>query len=350
MGLTSNRRVVPLQVLTTSLGHLAFLLRADIQIGPSLDALTRDPEHVQMGRAWEEVRRRVEAGHTLSDCFSRQPEVFPPLVVMLARAGEETGELASRLQRATDLLARQVAHLARVRQALTTPVLTAVFSLIVLFVLVKTIMPRFVEMYASLRLELPLVTRLAIGVVQVLNHPALPALLLILGTLAYLYQTAIRRELLRLSLELPFTRPLVGSLLASEFCDILAGLYGCGVPLNRALTLLEGATEHESYARCLAAVRQQLESGRHLSEAVREELAFFPRSVPSMLEVGVQTGVLDVVLNSVQRLLELEVESRLETLQVALEPILMAGLGAILATFFVAMMLPMYEMIGKLGF
>lgn len=348
--MTNTRKIVPLRILATSVGQLAFLLRSEIMIGPSLSALTRDPENPVMGRAWEEVRARVEAGQRLSECLARQPEIFPSLLVMLARAGEETGELGNRLQRAADLLSRQASHRARIRQALTTPVLTGIFSSVILVLLVKTILPRFHAMYASLRLELPLATRLAMGVVAVFNHPSFPAAVLLVAALAFMYQAGLRRELFRLSLELPWTRELTGSLLATEFCDVLSGLHQSGIPLNRALLLLEGATEQESYARCLAEVRKELERGGSLALAVREHLPFFPRSVAAMLEVGTQTGVLDRALSSVQRLLELEVESRLQTLQVALEPILMAGLGGVLAAFFVAMMLPMYSMIGKLGF
>lgn len=350
MGLTTPRRVVPLRVLATSVGQLAFLLRSEIPIGVSLTALTRDPENALLGRAWDEVRARVEAGQRLSECLARQPEIFPPLLVMLARAGEETGELGGRLQRAADLLSRQATNRARLRQALTTPVLTGIFSSVVLVVLVKTILPRFQAMYASLRLELPPVTRLAMGVVAVFNHPSFPAAVLLLVALALMYQSSLRRELFRLALELPWTRELSGSLLATQFCDVLSGLHQSGIPLNRALLLLEGATEQESYARCLAAVRAEFEQGGNLAGAVREHLPFFPRSVAAMLEVGTQTGVLDRALASVQRLLELETETRLQTLQVALEPILMAGLGGVLAAFFVAMMLPMYSLIGKLGF
>ncbi len=348
--MSSTRRLASTRMVATSLGHLAFLLVSGIQVGAALSALTRDPESPVMGRAWEDVRARVEAGHKLSDSFARQPEIFPPLVVMLARVGEETGELGLRLQRASELLARQAAHQARMRQALSTPVLTGVFSAVVLALLVKLILPRFAEMYVSLKLELPFLTRAAMAIVQVLNHPGFPALVLIAAALLLNHRAALRSWLFEVSLELPWTRELAGSLLSAQFCDVLASLYASGVPLNRALLLQEEAAGEESYARRLAAVRHQMEGGGSLATAVREELPFFPRSVSAMLEVGTQTGVLDRALDSVKRLLELEVDSRLQALQVALEPLLMAVLGVVLTAFFVAMMLPMYSMIGKLGF
>ncbi|MEW6279889.1 MAG: type II secretion system F family protein [Candidatus Eremiobacterota bacterium] len=345
-----QRRSVPPKVLASGLGHLAFLFRAGIQISVALDTLTRQQDHPVLGQAWEDVRGLIESGHKLSDAFGRHPHVFPPMVVMMVRAGEETGDLGGRLQRAADLLQRRAHYESKVRQALSTPALTALVSGVVLIGLVKVVVPRFTEMYAALNVQLPLLTRAATGVVQVLNHPSFPAALLVIAALGITYQAQIRTFVFHLLLWLPWTRDLMASLLSVEFCDMLASLYTSGVPLNRALSLLAGASEQESYRAMLTQVRQKVEMGGTLSQVVRDEIPFFPRVVSGMLEVGVSTGRLDVALTSVQRVLDLDVEARLQTLQVSLEPVLMAVLGAVLTAFFMALMLPMYDMIARLGF
>lgn len=325
------------------------MLRCGVPVGQALVAVAREQSDARLAQAWQEVRGRVESGSTLSEAMSRRGDVFPMLLVMMTRAGEETGDIWGRLERAGEWLARQADHQQRVRQALTTPALTAVFSGLVLVALIKLVLPRFTELYSGMKLELPLITRIVTALVNGVNHPSFPGVVLILAAIVVAQREMWRRRLSELCLQLPYTRDLYGALLASQFSELLSSLHASGVSLNRALALLAQASEPESHCQRLTNVRQAVEQGTSLAESVARELPYFPRVIAGMLEVGAHTGRLDQVLHSARQVLDLEVESRLNFVRVSLEPILMAVLGAVLSFFFVATILPLYQLVGKLG-
>ncbi len=335
--------------LATSLGHLALLLRSSIPITTSLQTLSVQEECLPLRKAWEDVLCMVETGHKLSGAMTKHPTVFPSTVVLMVRAGEESGMIDDRLQRAADMVERQAGYEEKLRQAMSGPMVTLGFSLLVLFILCRFVMPRFTEMYSSMNVKLPWITAIAVGAVNFLNDPVFPAFLL-LGVAAVLSsRDRLKSWLFRVALEIPFTRPLVSSLLCAQFCDTIGSLYSNGIPIPRAVRLLAASTWEMSYSERLERVASRTELDGDLSLAVNEEIEFFPVCLGAMLVVGAETGALESVLHSVQRLMDMEAESRLEVCLAMTEPLMVGGLGLFLAGFFVAMLLPMYQLVSQLS-
>ncbi|MEW6281164.1 MAG: type II secretion system F family protein [Candidatus Eremiobacterota bacterium] len=348
-GSSRNLGRVPARRLAAGLSHLAALLRASVPVAACLTTLAEQEDHPSLKVAWRDVLLNVEMGRMLSGGMAAHPRVFPPEVVMLARAGEETGDLDGRLERAAQMVARQAAYQEKVLRAIWGPLFTAVVSLSVLFMLSRFVMPRFVDMYRSMDVTMPLITRVAVGIVSLVNHPTFPAVLLMGVALAMSVRSRFRSWAFQILLALPWTRPLVASFLCAQFCDTLACLYGNGIAISRALRLLATSAWEPTYGKMLERVAARIELDGHLAEAVVEEVPFFPACTGGMLSVGTEAGDLEMVLRSTQRLMDLETDSRLEIWLALIEPLLVAGLGIVLAGFFVAMLIPMYELVSKLG-
>ncbi|MBS2040908.1 type II secretion system F family protein [bacterium] len=328
--------------VSVSLQLLALMLASGVDLALAFEALQRQIENDQLRLAFEDMESKVTRyGWRLSAALSEHRTIFPYYVMMLVQAGEEGGQIAGRLECAGRLMERDAQRSARVRSALTSPAITFTAAATIILLIARYVMPRFSEMYRGLNIPLPLPTRIALGMVAVVNHWLFPVVTLSTLVILYRQREVLKQHLFDWGLGMGPLRRWLGVMLAVEFCDILGSLVGEGVALARALVLMADQAPFWSYQARLKAVHKELIEEGDLAEALRR-VDYFPVSVYAVMGVAQEVGSLDRLLAALKTTLEQQMESLVEALLALVEPLLIGSLGLFTAFFFLAMFIPIY--------
>lgn len=331
----------------TFLQCFGVMFRNGIGVGATLDILTEQEEHPQLREALKDVTRSVcQSGRRLSEGLNHFPEIFSPEIVLMVRTGENTGELGGQVERAGQMVERSVALKKRVVSALSSPAMTAGASLVMLFFVVKFVMPKFISLYSDLNIQLPLITRFMIGVVNMLNSPILFLALALLAVGLHLKRAFLREWAFRIALKLPYISGVLGSMLAARFCDTVSCAYKVGVPLNQILAMMMKGAPFEFYRQDIREVLHRLETTGDLAEAIAA-VPYFPQLVCDMAMIGEESGDVTGLLDATSRFMDQQNELLLAQLVSLIEPVVIALLGITMAFFFVAMFLPVYGMLSQ---
>ncbi|MEW6280076.1 MAG: type II secretion system F family protein [Candidatus Eremiobacterota bacterium] len=330
------------------LQSFSVMFKNGVPVGAIMEILSTQEPHARLAHTLEMVYDGViKRGWKLSDAMKSFPDVFPGEVVLLVRTGEETGDLAAQMHRAGKLVERGEALKSKVKQALSSPMMTAGASLAMMLFVVKYVMPKFIELYAGMGLQLPLITRTVIAVVAVINHPVFLLVLLGLGIFLYLRRRALAEWGFGVAVQMPILSGMIGSMMAAQFCESISVMYRDGVPITRVLEMMVRSAPFAVHRRHLQDVMVTLETTGDFAAAVRR-VPYFPHVVASMSQVAEESGDVDHILKATADFMEQQNEVVLTQLVTILEPAVISVMGVVMCFFFVGMFLPVYSMLSKL--
>ena len=345
---TAFRRVRPKDLLVFTQELLA-LTRAGLPIPMSLDLLAERTQQPRLRQALATVREEVKAGAALSGALESQPDVFPPMLAASVRGGESSGALVEALGRYVVVLKQLVALRRRVMNALAYPLVLLTLSLGVVTFLVTYVVPSFSGIYEDLGREIPVPTQVLLGLTAAIRSHW-PLILLgaaAAAVAAWCWGQTETSRLLRdqALLGLPWAGEVLRRYALTQFCRTLAMVLGGGIPIMQALPVAVGAVENRYVQRRLAAVAPIVAAGTPLAAAL-EGTAAAPDLAVEMLAVGEQTGNLGDMLTNVADFFGEEVETRLATMAALIEPIIMVGMGLLVASILIVMYLPIFQIYG----
>lgn len=327
--------------------ELLVLIRSGLPILQVFDTLIERMETGGVREVLREVREDIRGGSSLSDALGKFPRYFPNLYVAAVKAGERTGDLPVTLGRYLDYQKRMEAIKAKVRQASFYPIiLTTVTSLALLFLL-TWVVPRFTQIYADAKVQLPLLTRAMIAVSDGLVR-YFPLLLALLAGGIFLVRAFSRTErgrlfFDRLKLGIPFFGGLLVAYALATFCRTLGTVLSSGIPLVQALQMSRGTLNNRLLEAKTVTATRRVEEGGGFSDAL-DETGFFPSIALRMIGVGETTGALDEMLLEVAEFYDGEVAQRLEKLTTLIEPVLMLTMGLMIGTVVVGMYIPIFQL------
>ena len=329
--------------------EMLVLIRSGLPILQVLDTLVERMEAGRLLEVLREIRNDVKGGGALSDAFGRFPAIFPQLYVASLRAGEQSGDLPVTLARYIAYQKRAEAIKAKVRSATFYPSLLAVAVVAVLAFLLLYVIPNVTQVYADASVELPLLTRLVIGVSNgmVKTMPLwLPLLIAGVVGLRRLAQTERGNYLIdRWKLRLPFFGALFSEYALASFCRTLATTLASGIPAVQSLKMARGVLDNRLLEERLGTAILRIEEGTKISEAL-EQTGTFPVIALRMIGVGETSGSLGDMLVDVADYYETEVERRLERLATMVEPLMMLIMGLLVGGIVVAMYMPIFQLAG----
>ncbi|HEV7206664.1 MAG TPA: type II secretion system F family protein [Jatrophihabitans sp.] len=367
----ANQRLVPLEISglgtglnkelqlpgfskRTSLRDLAVFARqfasmtsSGLTLLRSLGILEEQTEKPKLKEAIARVRSDVQGGGTLSTSMAGHPDHFPPLMVNMIKAGEAGGFLDDALARIAKMYEADANLRAKIKSAMTYPVIVLLFSLLLGTGVILFIVPIFEKMFAQLGGNLPLPTQIMVT----LSHNM--AWLLPLGIGGLLVAMKVYRKALqtkpafrlavdRLKLRLPVFGNLFTKLAISRWARNLGTLLAVGVPIIQALDIVGGTSGNAVITEAMDDVRDTVRMGGQMSSAL-EKHPLFPSMVTQMMEVGEETGQMTEMLDKVADYYDKEVETATESLTAAMEPLLVVLLGAVIGSMVICLYLPMFS-------
>jgi type IV pilus assembly protein PilC len=327
--------------------ELLALTKAGLPILTALDILSERSQQPRLVAMLAEVREAIKGGMALSAAFARHPRVFSPLYTATIHAGEQSGNLVDALARYVDYQKRILALRQRFRAALTYPALLCLASVAVTLFLLTYVVPTFTLIYGDMEAELPAATRLLVAVTGRMRG-LLPILgagvaLVVIGAWRWRATPAGRRTIDRLALRLPWVGELLQGYLFSRFTRTLAMMLGGGIPmipsLQVTLTTVGNAYVGEALEQCVPRVA----AGATLADALGST-GVVPPLVLEMAAVGERSGSLGEMLGHVADLYDGEVDTRLAALAAAIGPVIMVGMGLVVAAIVIIMYLPIFHL------
>lgn len=327
--------------------QLETMLDAGLPILAALEILHQQTTHPVLKSAIDRVRADVEQGSTLTEALQRHPRCFPAVFTSLIHAGEEGGLLASMLDRVGGLLEYEEETEQRIRSATFYPTLIVAELGVAFVILVKFVLPRFASLFRNLDARLPLPTRILIGASDFFERYWYLVLTLAIGAIAgavlWSRTAAGRRRLDGWILAAPLFGPIFQKTIMSRFARVLAALVAAGIPILQALSVARGVAGNKIVEEEVDRMRDGVTAGMGLAESVQGRNVF-PPLVVKMLAVGQETGAIDKMLVRVAKYFDRDVDYAVKNLSTAIEPVLLAVLGAAVLFTALAVFLPLWNL------
>lgn len=332
--------------------QFATLLGAGVPLLTGLEILTQQSAKERLRTVLGQITTSVREGKALSAAMAEFPKVFPVLMTNMVAAGEAGGILEIVMDRLAAQFEKDYRMNAKFKSAMIYPAIVLSVAAIVVAIIMMFVMPVFVGLFEQLKIELPFVTRVVIGISNFLGHYWYLVIAALIG-LFLLYKWAGTKESFRLwrdgvYLKVPIFGDLYNKIIITRFARTFASLSRSGVPILNAMTIVSKATGSLQAERVLNQARGSLRRGRTLADPM-EASGMFPPIVISLVNIGEETGALDTMLDKVADFYGAEVDDTIGRLQTIMDPILIVILGVIIGTLAVALLLPMFEIVTKVG-
>ena len=276
-----------------------------------------------------------------------EEQAFPPMLIRMVQAGEESGQSAEILGKYAEFLKRDIEHRRALVSALSYPVALVVLSLVLMSGLLYFLTPVLKEMYGSMGLELPWITSLLITVGEGMGTfgPFLVPALIVAGY--FFLKVFPRRALDRMKLSLPLVGTMLRCGLMEQWSRTLGMLHEAGVPLVRAMELSRESLGNEAVRSELESAERAVERGDGLAKALGR-VAAIPPLLHQFLRTGERTGELEAMLMSAAAFYERELERRRGMLAKFLEPALIIMMGCIVGVLVLSVLLPLAQISSQL--
>src|SRR6516164_3731578 len=318
-----------------------------------LEILASQQENKTFQKVLTNTRASVEGGSTLSAAMKQSPKVFDPLYTNMVEAGETGGILDTILQRLSGYIEKNVKLQRAVKSALVYPVGVLTIAALVIILLLWKVVPIFATLFAGLGVNLPLPTRIVIGLSNLIGSWF--GLLfvagfvgIVLGLKAWYGTPGGKLAMDALILKLPVIGILMRKIAVARFTRTLGTLISSGVPILEGLDITAKTAGNAVVEQALTKVRRSLEEGKSLTEPLKDS-QIFPGMVTQMIAVGEQTGAMDAMLQKIADFYEEEVDAAVKDLLTALEPVMIVFLGVVVGGVVISMYLPLFSLIGKLS-
>ena len=324
------------------------MINAGLPIVRALYILSEQTGNPKLKEVIDAVRGDVEAGLALSEALEKHPKVFSRLYVEMVKAGEIGGMLDGVLLRIADQLEKDQELRRKVKSAMTYPLFVVAFAILTASFLLIFIVPIFAQMFEDLGGTLPLPTRIAMGVSDILA--SVWGILVYLGTGAGVFlflrwkNTEQGRKVWgRLVLRIPAKiGEVVQKVALARFARTLSTLSAAGVSILQALEITATSSGNWVVENALLESRDAVREGIPIYRPLEDE-AVFPPMVTRMIAVGEETGDIDGMLQKIAEFYESEVDATIKALTSIIEPLMIIIVGIIVGVIVIAMYLPMFR-------
>lgn len=334
--------------------QLSAMLKAGIPIDRALDFLAAGSD-LRLNQVFRRCSRQVSSGRSFSEALRDHPRIFPPLYAALVESGEQSGTLIVVLEGLSDYLAKRLLYQRQIQAALAYPLALMGVCVGLLGVLMFFVIPALTPLFAQLGVPLPWLTRAVLGAADLLRQPnALLVMLMLaltMGVLLHQLWEADPQSSLRLWCDTQVLKvPVLGSLVALEnsarLCSSLGLMLCSGLPLERALRAVAGVVGNRAMRVRVDQICNEILDGHDLSGAV---VGLLPTLAVAMICNAEEVGRMGETLRHVGDLLGQDLEERIDTMTVLLEPLLLVLTSLIVGVVSVAALLPWISLLSQLG-
>ena len=298
-------------------------------------------ENKYLREALYRVMVNVEKGDSLADAMEMENKIFPSLLIHMVAAGEATGNLEIAFDRICTQFDKDMKLNSMIKSAMIYPIVVLVVAVGVIIVLMTTVIPNFQQTFESMGEDLPMLTKMVIGLSDFMTSNFI-AIALGLSLLLTFIITS------RVALKIPMFRNFSVKNAAAKFSMTMSTLIMSGVPLVEALEIVGNVIENRVIRKAVKDCREEVMQGIPMSEPL-EASGVFPPMVTHMLKIGEETGTTEQMLDKVAEYYEGEVETATKNLTTAMEPLIIVVLAVLVGGVIGAVMMPMLKIYQDAG-
>jgi type IV pilus assembly protein PilC len=350
--LLGGRKSVSMRTIAVFNRQLSVMFNAGLPITQALAILGQQQKNKYFQSVLIEVRKDVEGGANLSNAMKKHPKVFNELYTSMVQAGEASGNLDTILLRLSQYIENITKLVGKVKSAMAYPIGVLVIAISLTAVILWKVVPTFADMFNQLGAELPLPTQIVIGASDFLSNNFFFMVIGLVGVIvayrSYYATFKGRRVIDRIKLKIWVVGELLVKLSVARVTRTLATLLTSGVEIIESMTITAKTSGNAIIEDAVMRSRALVQEGKPLWESW-EETKQFPYMVTQMVSVGEQTGSLSTMLGKIADFYDEEVDQTVTALISLMEPIMILFLGGLVGSIVVAMYLPLFDIIGKVG-
>ena len=347
-----GKKKVKLKDLAVFSRQFATMINSGLSLLRSLSILTEQTENKELARILGEVCADIENGSSLSVGMAKHPQVFPPLMVNMCRAGEVGGFLDMVLLQIAENYEAEVRLKGKVKAAMTYPVVVFIIAILAVVGMLLFIVPVFVSLFADFEAQLPAPTRFLVFLSGLMKFMApLGFVSLIVFFMVWpkvKLKQGVRNVLDPLKLKIPVFGLLFQKIALARFARNLGTMMKSGVPILQSLDIVSATTGNVVLERAIKDVQESVRTGEALAAPLANH-SVFPPMVVQMMSVGEDTGALDTMLGKIAEFYDQEVEATTEALTALIEPIMIVVIGAIIGAMIVALYMPIFSLMNVIS-
>ena len=332
--------------------QFSVMIDAGLPLVQCLEILASNQENQAFQKTLTGVRTTVEGGATLANAMRQYPVVFDDLTTNMIEAGETGGILDIILQRMATYVEKAVRLKSAVKSALIYPIAVVSMAVLIVGALLKWVVPIFSNLFAGLGVDLPLPTRIVMGLSAFVQSFWWVFFVGIIGLFFGIKQ--IRKHprgkyyFDKMLLFIPVIGTLLRKIAVGRFTRTLGTLITSGVPILEGLSITAKTSGNAVLEEALMKVRKAIEEGRTIVDPLRE-CGVFPNMVTQMIGVGEATGAMDSMLQKIADFYEEEVDAATKDMLAMLEPVIIGTLGIMIGGIVISLYMPLFAMIAKLA-
>lgn len=343
---------ITLKDLAVMARQLATMIDSGLSLLRALTILAEQTESKPLARVIGQVRNDVEQGVSFSVSLNKHPDVFPPIMINMVKAGEVGGFLDQVLISVATNFEKEVRLRAKIKSAMTYPVVVFIFAIIASLGMLTFIVPIFADMFSSLGGDLPGPTKF----LQMLSQQMswfIP--LIAVSTIVFVIwwkknknTEAVRSKWDPIKIKMPVFGPLIQKIAVSRFTRNFGTMLAAGVPILQSLDIVGSTSGSWVIEQATKDIQDSVRRGESLTGPLAKH-EVFPPMVVQMLSVGEDTGAIDTMLHKIADFYDDEVEATTEQLTSLIEPIMIVLIGGIVGGMIIALYMPIFSIFELIG-
>lgn len=332
--------------------QLATLIGAGLPLSQSLHTVLEQTDNKKLKDVIEDIVTAVEGGRSLSEAFSKHPQVFDKVFLALIAAGEASGTLDQSLQRIAAQQEKDAAMMSKIKGALTYPIIVLFVIFGVMAFMLLTVVPQVEKLYKDMGQALPFLTQVMVSAANfVISYWWI--VLIVIGAVVYFLLQWLKTEGgIRFKDTFKLNVPLFGGLFRKLYMARLARtgqtLLSTGVAMLDMLRITSEAVNNVIIAKSIDRAAEKVKGGKALSASLQPEDYILPL-VPQMIKIGEQSGKIDEMMGKTAQVYEDELDEQIKAISTLIEPVLMVVLAVVAGGMVGAILMPIYSLVNVVG-
>lgn len=326
--------------------QITTLFEAQVSALRAFRLLAAEARTATLGDKLTEIANDIQSGASISAALSRHPKVFSNFYVNMVRAGEESGKLDETFSFLADYMDRNYEISQKAKNALIYPAFIFGTFTVVMGLMMTLVIPKLAEMLSEVGQNVPIYTRVVIGISTFMTQYIILILVLIVAGGVFLYRygkTKKGNELFsRARLEMPVIGSIYQKIYLSRVADNLSTMLRSGIQILRGIEITASVVEDSTYEKILQAAAVDVKAGMPVSDALRKHREI-PGIVVAMMKIGEETGNMGEILETMARFYRREVNNAVDTMVDLIEPVMIVALAVGVAILLASVLIPIYN-------
>ena len=332
--------------------QFSIMLEAGISIAAALDVLKAQTVNPTLKECLNDIYNNIQKGISLSSVMRSFPDIFPPILISMVEAGEVSGQLDKVFIRMAAHFEKEYKQKQKLKAAMPYPVIVFVIAVLVVVNIVVKVFPTFGEALAGMNVELPKLTQIMLNVSNFFTrywYLVLFGLVVLIFGIKMMSKTNRGKKVLdNAILKIPIAADVIKTMLTARLSRALATLLSSGVLMLESLEITRRVLNNSILDEKMEKAIESVKQGRSLTQSITE-MQYFPPLVLSMLKTGEEAGNLDETLEKAADFYEDQTGDKLQKLMTFIEPMIMIGLGGVVAFIIFSVLYPMLSVYQNIG-